>query len=128
MTKVCGPVNAGFARCFFQVLLNPSTWHGQQGRTPSPPAGGSATPNGGYPSDLQAPYNRAAAGSAGGPGITVAIIDAYSDPYLASDPSTYRSLFKLPARGTHNAFLAIVNQSGGTRLPRQQWLGHRGVP
>nr|MDA8208688.1 S8 family serine peptidase [Actinomycetota bacterium] len=63
-------------------------------------------------------YKLSAASSANGSGITVAIVDAYSDPYLASNLATYRSYFKLPGCGTSNGCLTIVNQSGGTKLPR----------
>jgi subtilase family serine protease len=72
------------------------------------------------PSDLQSAYNLANAesGLTGTP--TVAIVDAYNDPYAASDLATYRSQFGLGActAGTSaSSCLRIVNQSGGTRLP-----------
>ena len=118
VAKVCGPVKAGFARCFSQVLLNPSTWHGQHARKPSPPGGGTTAPSGYYPSDLRAAYDLATASSTSGSGITVAIVDAYSNPYLTSDLATYRSYFQLPACTTKTGCLTIVNQSGGTKLPR----------
>ena len=115
--KVCGPVKAGFARCFSQILLNPSTWHGQHARKPSPPGGGATAPSGYYPADLQAAYGLASASAGSGSGITVAIVDAYSNPYLASNLATYRSYFSLPPCTTKNGCLQIVNQNGGTKLP-----------
>lgn len=48
---------------------------------------------------------------------TVAIIDAYSDPNLASDLAVYRSTWGLPACTTASGCLRIVNQTGGTTLP-----------
>ena len=117
IANVCGPAKAGFARCFSQVLLNPSAWRGHHARKPSPPGGGSTTPSGYYPSDLQAAYGLANASTNYGSGVTVAIVDAYSNPYLASDLATYRSYFSLPKCTTSTGCLTIVNQSGGTKLP-----------
>ena len=56
--------------------------------------------NGAYdPSYLQSAYNVASAAGADGSGAgqTVAIVDAYDDPNVASDLSYYRSFFGLPA-------------------------------
>jgi hypothetical protein len=49
-----------------------------------------------------------------GSGQTIAIIDAYNAPYIRSDLATFDSTFRLPAPPSFN----IINQSGGTRLPR----------
>jgi subtilase family serine protease len=51
-------------------------------------------------------------------GKTVAIVDAYGYPNLERDLATYRSYFQLPPCTTANRCLRIVNQSGGTSLPR----------
>jgi subtilase family serine protease len=48
---------------------------------------------------------------------TVAIVDAYSNPDLASDLTTYRSKWGLPACTTGSGCLKIVNETGGTSLP-----------
>ena len=118
VANVCGPAKAGFARCFSQILLNPSTWRGQHARKPGPPpGGGSTTPSGYYPADLQSAYNLGSA-IAGGSSTTVAVVDAYSNPYLASNIATYRRQFNLPACTTTTGCLAIVNQAGNTKLPR----------
>jgi Fibronectin type III domain len=66
---------------------------------------GSGAPNvlgngGAYdPAYLQSAYNVAAAAAAdgGGAGQTVALVDAYDDPQVASDLAYYRSYFGLPA-------------------------------
>lgn len=71
------------------------------------------------PANLQAAYNLPS--STAGSGQTVAIVDAYSDPSAASDLSTYRSHFGLPAcsyGASATSCLRIVNQNGGTSLPR----------
>jgi subtilase family serine protease len=45
-------------------------------------------------------------------------VDAYNDPNANSDLATYRSEWGLPACTTSNGCLRIVNQTGGTKLPR----------
>ena len=114
----CGPVGKGYARCFTQVLLNPGAWRGGHvaaGRSKPAPA---ATIAGYYPSDLQSAYGLAPASSSDGSGVTVAIADAFNNPHLASDLATYRSTFGLPPCTQSSGCLTIVNQSGGTKLPR----------
>jgi subtilase family serine protease len=51
-------------------------------------------------------------------GRTVAIVDAYGYPSLESDLATYRSTMGLPACTTANGCLRIIDQNGGTNLPR----------
>jgi subtilase family serine protease len=71
-----------------------------------------ATVSGYGPSQLQSAYNLASAASSGGTGQTVAIVDAYDDPNAASDLSTYRSQFGLPACTTSNGCFTKVNENG----------------
>jgi subtilase family serine protease len=63
------------------------------------------------PSDLDSAYS---VPTTLGSGKTVAIVDAYDDPNAASDLSTYRSNFGLPACTTGNGCFKKVNQSGAT--------------
>jgi subtilase family serine protease len=80
--------------------------------------------NGAYdPSYLQSAYNVASAAAAdgGGAGQTVAIVDAYDDPNVASDLSYYRSFFGLSACPTGTISPAAtgcvfekVSQTGST--------------
>lgn len=63
------------------------------------------------PSDLDSAYN---VPTTLGSGKTVAIVDAYNDPSAASDLSTYRSNFGLPACTTANGCFKQVNQNGAT--------------
>lgn len=51
-------------------------------------------------------------------GSTVAIVDAYGYPHAAADLATYRAQFGLPACTTASGCLKIVNQTGGTALPK----------
>ncbi len=101
---VCGPPAVGFASC--HALL-------RDGVTSN-----ATNPAGYHPADLQSAYNLATASANDGAGQTVAIVDAYNDPKAASDVATYRSTFGLPACTTSTGCLRIVNQKGGTSLPR----------
>jgi hypothetical protein len=139
----CGAPAAGHARCGAIELLDPSqNWHpGPRAGVPAKNPGGSssaAAPSGYYPADLQSAYSLASALSAmTTPGAaTVAVVDAYDDPYAASDLATYRatmSAAKDPSTGlTGTAIPPLcsstvtsgcvtftkVNQSGGSSYPR----------
>ncbi len=73
-----------------------------------------ATPSGYGPSNLQSAYNIASAAASSGSGERVYIVDAYDDPNAASDLSTYRSQFGLPACTTANGCFQKLNQNGAT--------------
>ncbi len=49
---------------------------------------------------------------------TVAIVDAYGYPNAASDLAVYRSTMNLPPCTTASGCLTIINQTGGSRLPK----------
>jgi subtilase family serine protease len=73
---------------------------------------------GGYtPAEIRTAYgfNNVSFGStaANGAGQTIAIIDAYNDPNIASDLATFDAQFGIAAP----ASLKVVNQSGGSNLP-----------
>lgn len=51
-------------------------------------------------------------------GRTVAIVDAYGYTDLERDLGVYRSQFGLPACTKASGCLKVVNQTGGTSLPR----------
>jgi subtilase family serine protease len=98
----CGPVS-GLARCHLDVVDNSRTAQPQ-----------STTSSGPYrPSDLQAAYGLTGLSPAGTP--TVAIVDAYDNPNVASDLATYRAEWGLPACGT--GCFTKIDQSGGTNYP-----------
>ncbi|MGB8908098.1 MAG: S53 family peptidase [Candidatus Cybelea sp.] len=81
--RVCGDVGSGFARC--QAWLRTDVAGTIRRNTP-----------GGYaPSDLQKAYGLTSSSEAGG-GCTVAIVDAYDDPNVASDLNVYRSQYGMP--------------------------------
>jgi subtilase family serine protease len=78
------------------------------------------------PAQLRSAYALNAASSGG---RTVAIVDAYGYPNLARDLATYRSQFKLPSCTTATGCLRIVDQNGGTSLPRFDagWAGEQAL-
>ena len=104
--RSCALTNGPTAAC--NALLNTAT---------SKPGPAATVVSGFGPADLRSAYGLALASANGGVGQTVAIVDAYNDPYAASNLATYRSHFGLPACTTSSGCLKIVNQSGGTRLP-----------
>ena len=106
--KVCSAAAAGHAACLAEVMV---------------PAGANAAPKasappstGKTPAQIQDAYKLSGLSSGG---KTVAIVDAYGYTNLERDLATYRSYFGLPTCTTASGCLRIVNQSGGTSLPRQ---------
>jgi subtilase family serine protease len=104
---LCGAPAKGEAQCLSYVRTNTHpVMH-----TDAQPF---ATAGGYGPSDLQSAYNLASASASDGAGVTVAIVDAYNDPNAASDLSTYRSQFGLPACTTSSGCFKVVSQTGST--------------
>ncbi len=122
--NVCSyAVSAGISHCDVHVRTDARARGEQPART------GGASPNvvgnnGAYdPSYLQSAYDiaSAAAVNGGGAGQTVAIVDAYDDPNVASDLTYYRSFFGLAScpTGTISSSATTcvfekVNESGST--------------
>jgi subtilase family serine protease len=109
--------SAAVASCSAKVLVNS---HGVVPHTTSPAAGAKT------PAQLTSAYKLAGTSSGG---RTVAVVDAYGYPNLARDLATYRSHFGLPACTTGNGCLTVVNQSGGSSLPRfdSGWAGEQAL-
>jgi subtilase family serine protease len=78
------------------------------------------------PAQLQDAYKLTGLASGG---KTVAIVDAYGYPNLASDLATYRSYFGLPACTAASGCLRIIDQNGGTNYPRMDvgWAGEQAL-
>ncbi|HLI09792.1 MAG TPA: S8 family serine peptidase [Ktedonobacteraceae bacterium] len=109
-TRACASPRAGQASCMALIAnrhVNPNV------DTPNANSPGGGPPY--APANFHNAYNLPTTAS-GTP--TVAIVDAYNDPNLASDLATYRSQWGLPACTTSSGCLKIVNQSGGSSLPR----------
>jgi hypothetical protein len=79
---------------------------------------GSPFPVGNTPAAIRQAYgfNNVSFGSMAGDGTgqTIAIVDAFSDPTIASDLAMFDQTFALPAPPN----FTIVNQTGGTKLPK----------
>ena len=104
--RVCAKATAGHAACFSKVLVT------AKGAVPNAtaPLASALTPT-----QVRAAYGLS---SASGAGRTVAIVDAYGYPNLERDLGIYRSQYGLSACTTANGCLKVVNQTGGTSLPR----------
>ncbi|MBO0843410.1 MAG: S53 family peptidase [Nocardioides sp.] len=115
--KVCASGTAGHATCLAEVMVKSNGIKPQASTPPSTAL---------TPADVQDAYNLA--GLASGH-KTVAIVDAYGYPNLAADLATYRSYFGLPACTTSSGCLKIVNQTGGSTLPRFNagWAGEQAL-
>ncbi len=91
---VCGPAPKGHARCYAKRRVDVVPAAGAQGISPS---------------DLASAYGIPAGGGAG---ATIALIDAFDDPYAEMDLATYRQAYGLPACTTANGCFKKVNQNG----------------
>jgi hypothetical protein len=83
----------------------------------------SSTPSGYTPQNLQSAYGLTTAASDAGNGESIAIVDAYNDQNAAADLAVYRKEFGLPACTTASNCLTIVNEVGGTKLPKSDPSG-----
>ncbi len=101
--RTCAAVPKGEMRCFALRRTTGIRTHLAAGVNPAVAVSGYG------PSDLDSAYN---VPTTLGSGKTVAIVDAYDDPNAASDLSTYRSNFGLPACTTANGCFTKVNQNG----------------
>ncbi len=105
------------ASCLAKVLVN------GRGRVPhrSAPASSAKTP-----AQLQAAYKLTGARSGG---RTVAIVDAYGYPNLERDLGVFRSQFGLQSCTRAGGCLRVIDQNGGTSLPRTNvgWAGEQAL-
>ena len=126
---VCLPAAvSGVANCDAIQLLNPGVnWHGthvpvgNNGKGPGKRpggggGGGGGTPSGYGPADLQSAYALTSDSANYGGGETVAIVDAYNDPYAANDLNAYRKQFNIPPCST--GCFTQVSQTGSSTLPK----------
>ncbi|HEY4070208.1 MAG TPA: S53 family peptidase [Sphingomicrobium sp.] len=115
--SVCGRFSpAGSAHCYAKVVTdargNIKEW------VPAAGLNRNATPSGFGPADLRAAYGLSPASGSPGTGPTIAIVDAYGYPNAEADLGKYRAQFGLGTCTKSNGCLRIVNQTGGTSLPR----------
>jgi hypothetical protein len=71
-------------------------------------------PVAGSPQWLQQAYDLTTLSASKGAGDTIAIVDAYNDPSIASDLATFRQTYGLPACDVASGCLRIVNEDGAT--------------
>jgi subtilase family serine protease len=109
VVRACSaPAKPGFAACLALRRTDMiSGAHTASAITPN------ATPSGFGPADLRSAYGLTSISTTGGSGETVAIVDAFDDPNIATDLATYRSTFGLPA--AH--FTKVNEQGNGSPLP-----------
>jgi subtilase family serine protease len=110
----CAQAPAGQAACGAQVVTNSS---GVPLATGTPVSGSYGPPQ------LLTAYGLPNPQTAFASAPTVAIVDAYDDPNIASDVANFDSEYNLPALNTYSSsstpspWLRKVNQSGGTSPP-----------
>ncbi|HUA73333.1 MAG TPA: PKD domain-containing protein [Solirubrobacteraceae bacterium] len=115
--NACPEAPPGYERCFALVrkpVARPAAGAQEPGVRPFVVGAGAATagPAGGLtPEDLASAYDYSPA--AGGSGETVAIVDAFDDPAIASDLAEFDSHYGLPPCTTGEGCLTKVGQSGG---------------
>ncbi|HVB51977.1 MAG TPA: S53 family peptidase [Acidimicrobiales bacterium] len=103
---VCPAQVPGIARCDAMVITN---GQGNPVATSTPAAGAYG------PAQFHGGYNLPTTSSVA---QTIGIVDAYNDPNIASDLATYDTYYGLPSCTTSNGCLRVVNQTGGSKLPR----------
>jgi subtilase family serine protease len=112
MKPACPQPKPGLMQCF--ALYEPQT--GVNRALAAGLAGPAATPAGLSPADIVSAYKLPVSR---GSGQTVAVVEAYRTPDLASDLATYRTEYSLPACTMASGCLKVVNQQGKTAsLPR----------
>ncbi len=106
------PLNAFTSHCHAHIVTN----------SVGIPLATSVYGDGLTPADLHSAYKLPLSNNAGfiWNGQTVAIVDAYNNPFAADDLLAYRQQFGLPdcKTGGVNCILSKVNQNGTTALPR----------
>jgi subtilase family serine protease len=102
--RACDYLDDGELACHAHILVDPD------GHPLS-----TTTPSGYGPSDLRAAYGVTATGAST---TLIAIVDAYGYTNAEADLATYRAQFGLPPCTTANGCFRKVNQTGGTKVPR----------
>lgn len=109
--RTCAVAPASFASCGAQVVTNAN---GTPLASTSPPA----TAYG--PTQFHTAYGLPTTASTSSGTPTIAIVDAYDDPDIAGDLSTYDAQYGLANPSTYpgsSPWFRKVNESGGTSLP-----------
>lgn len=108
--QTCSTAPAGYASCLALVAVQAGSFKALLVNPLARASGGRPYTSANLHKAYNLPYT-----AHGTP--TVAIVDAYNNPKLASDLAIYRSHWGLPACTISNGCLRIVNQTGGKTLP-----------
>ncbi len=128
--RVCGATGSPrIARCDAVKLVRDGTrpgGNGHGGGGGGGTGGVSGQPSGMTAQNLESAYHVAGLTSGA---RTVAVVDAYGYPNLESDLAVYRQTMQLSPCTIASGCLTIVNQSGGTSLPRfnSGWAGEQAL-
>jgi subtilase family serine protease len=106
-------VARGFARCFAHVQTD-ARGNIREGKPDG--ARANVAPAGFSPAQLRSAYRITGTGSSS---VTIAVVDAYGYTNVEADLAAYRKQYGLPACTIASGCLRVVDQNGGTRLPRQ---------
>ena len=113
----CGSASPGHETCFIEVVkpkvAKPAT------ATAHPAYTLGTWPTALHPSDITKAYGWSSSDVNTGTGKTIAIVDAYGDPTIASNLTHFSSEFSLPACTSTNGCFKKVNQTGGTSYPTE---------
>jgi hypothetical protein len=101
------PAKPGTSTCLTMIRTNVKAHKGLYRAASTPDQ---TTPTGYGPADLQSAYDLPS--SIAGSGATVAVVDAYNDPDIASDLATYREQYGLPACTEASGCFQVVNEEG----------------
>jgi len=116
VSAACPPARAGVATCLSRVVHPAEATDGaSSGARPSAAAPQASAPAGLSPVTLTTAYGFS--GTNGGAGQTIALVDAYDDPTIAANLTSFSTQFGLPACTTTNGCFSKVNQTGGTTYP-----------
>jgi len=106
---ICGAPSRGHAECLAEVVRRATF-----GSLHRAGALSTTAPHGFSPHAIETAYGFP---TGGGSGETIAIVDAYGDPTIGVDLSTFSSTYGLAACTTTSGCLHVVNGSGGSTLP-----------
>lgn len=115
---ICPREPVGYSTCFVRVLGSGSP-NGAADAASGNLEGNLASPQNSAPSGLPPSAITTAYGfpTTGGSGETIAVVDAFDDPTVASNLTTFSNEYGLPACTVTDGCLTKVNQSGGTSYP-----------
>lgn len=129
VTAPCGTVPApGHAMCLIRVPKPEvaSQAIGSQARVTTLTTLTTDWPTALHPGDVISAYGWQSSDHTTGKGKTIALVDAYNDPTIATDLATFSAQFALPPCTTANGCFTKVDQTGGATYPAKTTAGWDG--